>query len=123
MPRINVKNIKTRVNRINDAWTEGALSVEFSGIKQTDFQQDITSAAAIESDIADLETQIQMKKDERDQKYSKLQTDSVRVSDGVKGDKNFGSDSPVYGAMGFVIKSQRASGLTRKKKSFREGSK
>jgi len=33
---------------------------------------------------------------------------------GVAGDPNFGNDSPLYGAMGFVRKSNRASGLTRK---------
>jgi len=35
---------------------------------------------------------------------------------GVAGDPAYGNDSPRYGAMGFVRKSERASGLTRKTK-------
>jgi hypothetical protein len=36
---------------------------------------------------------------------------------GVAGDPAYGNDSPLYGAMGFVRKSEKKSGLTRKKKS------
>ncbi len=117
MPKINNKEIKVRITRMSDAWSEAAAGVEFSGIGLPNFVQNIEAAATIEREIADLEAQVQMKKDQRDKKYSELQSDSVRVADGVKGDKNFGPDSPLYGAMGFVIKSQRASGLTRKKKT------
>jgi hypothetical protein len=34
----------------------------------------------------------------------------------VAGDPAYGNDSPLYGAMGFVRKSEKKSGLTRKKK-------
>jgi hypothetical protein len=37
------------------------------------------------------------------------------VVNGVKGDPNFGEDSDLYDTMGYVRKSERASGLTRKK--------
>ena len=36
---------------------------------------------------------------------------------GVKGDPDFGEDSDLYEAMGYVRKSERKSGLTRKKKT------
>lgn len=35
---------------------------------------------------------------------------------GVAGSPDYGNDSPLYGAMGFVRKSEKKSGLTRKKK-------
>lgn len=39
-----------------------------------------------------------------------------RIGLAVAGDPNYGNDSPLYGAMGFVRKSEKKSGLTRKKK-------
>ena len=57
-----------------------------------------------------------MKRDVRDDKYVALNEKRSKVGMGVAGDPAYGNDSPLYGAMGFVRKSERASGLTRKKK-------
>ncbi len=38
------------------------------------------------------------------------------IRNSVASDPAYGNDSPLYGAMGFVRKSDRASGLTRKAK-------
>ena len=38
-----------------------------------------------------------------------------KVGMGIAGDPAYGNDSPLYGAMGFVRKSEKKSGLTRKK--------
>jgi len=57
-----------------------------------------------------------MMKDVRDDKYKALDQDRSKIGMGVAGDPAYGNDSPLYGAMGFVRKSERASGLTRKKK-------
>jgi len=57
-----------------------------------------------------------MMKDVRDDKYKALDQDRSKVGQGVAGNPDYGNDSPLYGAMGFVRKSERASGLTRKKK-------
>ena len=103
--------------KTSDAWKEGAPSVEFSGFKLVDFDAGITAAQAVEDEIDDLEAQLKMKKAERDAKYGSLDDDSVKVRNGVVADPNFGDDSPLYGAMGFIRKSERASGLTRKKKT------
>lgn len=117
MPKVNVKEIRARVIKINDAWAEGAADVTFGGVKQSGFQAAITAAAAIENEIADLEAQIKIKQAERDEQYSALEASSVMVRNGVVGDPTYGDDSPIYGAMGFIRKSERASGLTRKKKT------
>ena len=56
-----------------------------------------------------------MKSDMRDDKYVALNDKRSKVGQGVAGDPAYGNDSPLYGAMGFIRKSERASGLTRKK--------
>lgn len=57
-----------------------------------------------------------MKSDMRDDKYVALNDKRSKVGLCVAGDPAYGNDSPLYGAMGFVRKSEKKSGLTRKKK-------
>ena len=97
-------------------WFKGAKTVTFNGITQAAFQTEIQSAAADDAAIDDPEVELKMKRDVRDDKYKKLNNNRSKVGMGVAGDPAYGNDSPLYGAMGFVRKSERASGLTRKKK-------
>ena len=115
--RTNTKKIRERVTKMNNAWKQGAPTVTFKGITQPAFQAKIESAAAKEQEIADLEAQVQMKKQERDAAYQGLNADSIKVRDGVEGDVNFGTNHPLYDAMGFTTDDNRQSGLTRKKKT------
>ena len=73
-------------------------------------------AAADDAAIADLESELKMKRDVRDDKYKALDQQRSKVGLGVAGDPAYGNDSPLYGAMGFVRKSEKKSGLTRKTK-------
>ena len=117
MAKSDNKEIREKVNVMNDAWFEGAPSDAFSGIRQADFQTEIEAAAADDAAIADLEAEIKMKRDVRDDKYKALDQKRSRIGLAVAGDPNYGNDSPLYGAMGFVRKSEKKSGLTRKKKT------
>ncbi len=66
--------------------------------------------------IADLTVELKMKSDVRDYKYAALDQKRSQIGMAVAGDPAYGDDSPLYGAMGFARKSERASGLTRKTK-------
>jgi len=37
MPKVDVKEIKQKCNVMNDAWFEGAKTVEFNGVTQAAF--------------------------------------------------------------------------------------
>ncbi len=115
MPSVDVKGIREKCNVMNDAWFEGAKAVEFNGITQAAFQTEIEAAAADDAAIDDLEAQIKMKRDVRDDKYKALDQNRSKIGMGVAGSPDYGNDSPLYGAMGFVRKSEKKSGLTRKK--------
>src|SRR2546423_7600231 len=115
--RTNTKKIRERVTKMNNAWKQGAPTVTFKGITQPAFQADIEAAAAKEQEIADLEAQVQMKKQERDAAYQGLNDVSIEVRDGVEGDVNFSTNHPLYEGMGFTLDTNRKSGLTRKKKT------
>lgn len=117
MASVDNKRIREQCNVMNDAWFEGAESVAFGGYRQTDFQSAIEAAAADDAAIADLEADLKMKRDVRDDKYKALDQQRSKVGLGVAGSPDYGNDSPLYGAMGFVRKSEKKSGLTRKKKN------
>lgn len=116
MAKVDNKTVKEKCNTMNDAWVEGGRGVTFNGIDQPTFQAAIDAAAADDAAIADLEAEIKMKRDVRDDKYKALDQDRSKIGMGVAGDPAYGNDSPLYGAMGFVRKSERASGLTRKRR-------
>ena len=116
MAKVDNKSTKEKCNVMNDAWVEGAPSAKFNGIDQATFQSDIEAAAADDAAIADLESELKMKRDVRDDKYAALNDKRSKVGMGVAGDPAYGNNSPLYGAMGFVRKSEKKSGLTRKKK-------
>ena len=116
MAKVNVKEIREECNVMNDAWVEGAKAVEFNGITQAEFGADITTGATFDSEVGDIEAQLKMKRDERDDFYGNLNEKRSKIGQGVAGNKDYGDDSPLFGAMGFVRKSERKSGLTRKTK-------
>jgi hypothetical protein len=64
--------------------------------------------------IITLNEQLTAAQDARDD-ADKVTNDAVqKVVNGVKGDPDYGDDSNLYDAMGYVRKSARASGLTKK---------
>jgi hypothetical protein len=112
---VNVKRIREDCNQMSAGW-ELAPDVEFNGIKKSEFDADRAACAAIDAEIEDDEAAIKAKKDRRDDMYTNIEGKRVKVGKGIAGHKDFGDDSPLYGASGFVRKSERKSGLTHKKK-------
>lgn len=119
--RIDKTSIKARAVKINDAWEEGAPDVEFMGETQAGLNTAIGAIETKEKSLDDLRAQVKILEDELLDDYGALDDTLVNVASGVRGNKNYGDDSPLYGAMGFVRKSERASGLTRKTKTPPKG--
>jgi hypothetical protein len=111
---VAIKRIKEKALQIQNAWNEGARDViEFRNTKKADYDADIAAGQASENRIADLKAQLSMEEDNRDTIYTRVGASNVDVRKGVEGHKDFGDDHPIIGAMGFVRKSERDSGLTR----------
>lgn len=119
--RIDKTAIKKRAVKMDDAWKEGADKVEFMGVTQTALNGQITAIETKEQTLDDLRAQVKMLEEEIQDDYGALDDTTVDVANGVRGSKDYGDDSPLYGAMGFVRKSDRASGLTRKTKTPPKG--
>ncbi|HEV7473431.1 MAG TPA: hypothetical protein VGN90_05225 [Pyrinomonadaceae bacterium] len=112
---LNNKQIRERITKMSNAWEQGASTVTFMGIARDTFQANIQAAAAADQEVADIEAQLKMKRTARDEKYKQVNDESIKVRDGVEGHADFGSNHPIYAAMGFVRPSDRKSGLTKKK--------
>ena len=87
-----------------------------SGTGQWSVNAAIETTAVKDAAIADVEAQHKMMLDVRDDEYKVIDQQRSKVGLGVAGSPDYGNDSPLLGAMGFVRKSEKKSGLTRKKK-------
>ena len=65
--------------------------------------------------ILRLENQLEGARIERDEALSELNLDLRHLREGIAAHPEFGDDSELYGRCGFVRRSERATGLTRKK--------
>ena len=65
--------------------------------------------------ILRLENQLEGARIERDEALSELNLDLRHLREGIAAHPDFGDDSELYGRCGFVRRSERATGLTRKK--------
>jgi hypothetical protein len=95
------------------AWKEQAPEAEFAGITLAELE---TSLAEVQQSNEDLKIKDQARSaavKTRDEKLATLTTMLRTVVRGVQGHKEYGEDSPLYRAMGFVPISERSSGLKR----------
>lgn len=116
MAKIDKKDINGRADQMENAWEDGAPGIEFKGQTLAALKAQRVNIATKESEIADEKASIKNKENSLIDDYKLLNSIMVDVRSGVAGHKDYGEDSPLYGGMGFVMKSQRKSGLTRKKK-------
>jgi hypothetical protein len=126
MTKTTTNNRRRRPGRkaqdIRLVWKEQAPEAVFAGKTLADLE---TAVAALEESSEDLKIKDQARSAAvrtRDEKLGRLSTLLRTVVRGVQGHPQYGEDSPLYRAMGYVPFSERASGLTRRKKAAGDGS-
>lgn len=115
------KDTLERILQFINAWETLAPEKSFGGMTLAQFKAGVKRSLDAREELRVLESQIQSKKIERDD----ADVESARliqlVSYGVAGDPSEGPDSDLYGALGYTRKSERKTGLTRKRKSGGNG--
>jgi hypothetical protein len=99
------------LNTIIAAWTKLAPGVKFYGRTLEEFIAEMGPCLKTRSDIADKEKDIAMLQNNRNDADVVANPIILGVVAGVRGDPNFGEDSDLYELMGYVRKSERATGL------------
>ena len=105
------------LNNVLIPWKELAPDETISDLKVADFETEINKSVNIRVKIANGEAEITNDKQLRDTIDETNYQLAQRIVSAVAGHPKFGKDSGLYDAMGFVTKSARKSGLTRKKKT------
>jgi len=111
------KKLADNTAKIIAGWKNVAPAATFAGMTLDQFQTKVKPSVDARGKLADLREQITATEVVRDKADVLTNPTNQLVVNAVKGDPNYGEDSDLYAAMGYVRKSARKSGLTRKKKA------
>ncbi len=110
----NPQTIADDTNTIINAWTTLAPAASFGGMTLAQYKAKVQPSFDARAQIKTLDDQMTAAINTRDDADSVTTATNSKVVKGVVGDPNFGDDSNLYEAMGYVRKSERKSGLSRK---------
>jgi hypothetical protein len=111
------KDNKAKIDQATNAWETLAKDKVFGGMTLAQFKTAVQPSQAARDTIAALEKQMTAALDAREAADATSLAKVQLVVNGVMGDPAYGPDSALYEAMGYVRKSERKSGLTRKGKT------
>jgi hypothetical protein len=95
------------------AWREIAPDTKFGGKTLEEFEAATVPFKDAVVQLQTLTVQRSAAQKTRDQEEDSMKGLLILIAHGVRSDPAHGEDSPLYRAMGFVPKSERASGLMR----------
>jgi len=111
-PRITLE----RITRTQSAWGTLRAQKSFAGMTLDQFRETIAPSLTARATIARLENELIAAQNQRDD-ADQASNDAVQLLvNAIKGDPDEGVDGELYEAMGYVRKSERKSGLSRKTK-------
>jgi hypothetical protein len=106
-----------KVETITNAWKLCAPEASFAGLTLQQFIESMAPCLHVRKELTEIDTRRATLMAQRAEVDKSAQTVQERVVAGVRADIAHGSNSPLWAAMGFVRKSARKKGLTRKSKS------
>jgi hypothetical protein len=113
----NPKQVEEKFDNVSSAWENLAKSASFAKLSLSQYKGKVQAATDARKSIKDLQDQLAAANAEREFVDRDVLEASQLVVNAVKGDPDYGVDSPLYEAMGYVRKSARKSGLKRNAKS------
>ncbi len=109
------KSILDKLTTATDAWQKLAADATFAKMTLAQFQATLQPSLDERETIKNLENELAAAQNRRDDADTASMAALGKVVKGVVGDPDYGDDSSLYEAMGYIRTSERASGLTRKK--------
>lgn len=114
---IQPKKIETSINEITDAWEELAPDKSFGGMTLAEFQAKVKPSLDSRKKLSGAKDQRINAQSDRTKNDEASRSALLLVVNAIKGDPTEGEDSALYEACGYVPKSKRKSGLSRKAKT------
>ena len=112
-PKSNEEQLTTILN----AWKNLATDKTFGGMAAAQFEAFIQPSMTVRAQLVENDNERTHLLNTREANDEVSLGKAELVVNGVIGDPNYGRDSSLYEAMGYTRKSERQSGLTRKKGS------
>ena len=106
--------IMRRRKRIITAWRTLAPAAVLGGMTLEQFEEATKSSEEVRQRIDETIASLDALRLERDQADDKTRVKIADLVDAVKGHSEYGANSPLYSAFGYVPRDARKSGLTRK---------
>lgn len=110
------KSTLEKLNSVIGGWETLTPDKSFGGMTLAQFKAALKPSFDTREELRVLESQIQSKQIERDAADAESLRRVQLVVNGVIGDPEEGPDSDLYAAFGYTRKSERKTGLTRKRK-------
>jgi hypothetical protein len=109
------KDNEQKMERMINAWETLAPDKSFGGMTLPQFKAAFQPAQAARQRLDELDDQLKQAQANRDDADEAVLAKAQLVINGVLADPTEGADSALYEAMGYTRKSERKSGLTRKR--------
>lgn len=109
------KGIEERLERFINSWRTLAPDKSFAGMTLAQFEAACTPSTEARAQINELQDRISQAIAKRDAADESTATKMQQVVNGVLADPTEGPDSALYAAFGYTRKSERKTGLTRKR--------
>lgn len=110
------EQITDRITRFEQAWEKLAANTSFGGMTLSEFTEAAKPSFDERENLQQLDAQRSAAMRRRDDADEASREKMDLVVNAVRGNPDFGPDSPLYRALGYTPKSERRSGLTRKVK-------
>lgn len=120
MPKPTNKLVE-RIQAFRAAWREMAPEAVFAGMTLAQFEEKSEASLSVRGEILAIVKQLTGKKAEKSIVDQSVVEHLVLVVNSVRGTPGYGEDCALYRALGYVRKSDRKSGLTRKGSSATKG--
>jgi hypothetical protein len=113
----NPAEVEQTITNITNAWTALAPTATFAGMTLKQYINAVQPSLDAREAIIELEEQMTGVLTNRDKVDLVTEPINQQIIKGVVGDPNYGDDSALYEGFGYVRKSQRKTGLSRKTKN------
>lgn len=114
---VGPKEAERRIEQAVEAWERQCPSQAFNEVTLEQHKQLLEPYFTAKAKFQTIDAQWSAARLERNAAYEKALEVTKPLVDSVKGHPKFGENSSLYSAMGYVPKSERSSGLTRRREA------
>lgn len=115
MPKHSTNDVTRRREQFLASWREYAPAANFAGLSLEQFETESRKPLDLRTRMTALRSQLRGLKLERDQADTAIAEIFTNVANAIRGNPDFGLNSPLYRSLGYVPKSERKRPARREK--------